>query len=129
MNPAHREPSIELEEALKLAKLPEAQPGDLILWDSRTVHGGFIGTPSEEMKQQALTELARLSFCVCMSPRSFATPNALAARKDAFDRGINTTHWPHEFHSHYMPNTDGKNIPEKTFAPPTLTEDQLKLIH
>jgi len=38
-----------LTETLNCAKLIEAQPGDLILWDSRTIHGGLVGTPSPEL--------------------------------------------------------------------------------
>ena len=28
----------------KRATLIKADPGDLILWDSRTIHGGWVGT-------------------------------------------------------------------------------------
>lgn len=31
--------------------LVECDAGDLILWDSRTVHGGKICTPDEEFKK------------------------------------------------------------------------------
>jgi hypothetical protein len=79
-----------------IGKLIEAQPGDLILWDSRTIHGGLIGT-----RESGQAELARLSMCVCMTPKSKASEETLQKRKEAFQSGVNTTHWPHEFHSHF----------------------------
>jgi len=51
------------------AVLVEAEPGDLILWDSRLIHGGRTGLgPTQE------DQLARCSSTVCMVPRSWATP-------------------------------------------------------
>lgn len=29
-----------------MGKLVECDPGDMIIWDSRTIHGGLVGTPS-----------------------------------------------------------------------------------
>ena len=49
-----------------------AQPGDVILWDSRTIHGGHVGTGAGEADE----ELARMSVTVCMVPRSRATAEA-----------------------------------------------------
>eukprot|EP01087_Luapelamoeba_hula_P004074 TRINITY_DN14036_c0_g1_i1.p1 TRINITY_DN14036_c0_g1~~TRINITY_DN14036_c0_g1_i1.p1 ORF type:complete len:332 (+),score=20.89 TRINITY_DN14036_c0_g1_i1:66-998(+) len=69
-----------------------AQAGDLILWDSRTVHGGHTGTgvglPADV--------LARLTQTVCMVPRKWASPEVLQWRQSAFERGDGTTHWPQE---------------------------------
>jgi ectoine hydroxylase-related dioxygenase (phytanoyl-CoA dioxygenase family) len=53
--------------------LIEADPGDLILWDSRTVHGGVVG-PGDPNNTD---ELARLSFTICMTPRSKANEEVL----------------------------------------------------
>jgi len=49
-----------------MGKLVECEPGDMIIWDSRTVHGGLVGTPSEEF-MAGNDDLARLSFTVCMT--------------------------------------------------------------
>lgn len=57
---------------LRSAVLLLAEPGDLILWDSRTIHGGHVGTGAAE----ANDELARMSVTVCMVPRSRATTEA-----------------------------------------------------
>ena len=43
--------------------LVEAEPGDMIIWDSRTIHGGMVGTGVD----QEYDDLARLSFTVCMT--------------------------------------------------------------
>ena len=57
-------------------KLVKASGGDLILWDSRTVHGGLVGTgPPEEMSTadvENTIELVRLSLPVCMAPTNLA---------------------------------------------------------
>ncbi len=69
-----------------------ARAGDLVLWDSRTVHGGHVGT-------QAVAEtagLVRLTQTVCMLPRKTATEQVLAWRRNAFLKGMGTTHWPNE---------------------------------
>jgi len=105
----------------------EADPGDLILWDSRTVHGGFVGpgpvsnspamaesTASES--KQANTELARMSFTVCMTPASKASQQVIQQRCEAFQKGRCLTHWPHEFHPHYMNDTFGSRIQPQSFT-------------
>jgi len=46
--------------------------GDLIIWDSRTIHGGLVGTGIMDPQQEATT-LARLSLTVCMTNRNRAS--------------------------------------------------------
>lgn len=63
----------------------EAEPGDLVLWDSRTIHHvAKIGS-----------EQIRSVIYVCMTPRALATPEDLALKKDIFEKYEATTHWPH----------------------------------
>lgn len=65
----------------------EAEPGDLIVWDSRTVHYGSrpdCGRPT-----------IRAAFYICMMPREFATPKQLEARWRIFQKGQCTSHWPY----------------------------------
>ena len=52
-----------------------AQPGDLILWDSRLIHGGREGERREEGSEGEgeKNELARCSVPVCMVPREWAS--------------------------------------------------------
>jgi hypothetical protein len=103
--------------------LVEAAAGDLILWDSRTVHGGLVGTGPVQLTHRAETfsdaadagagaadaagaahaatvggthELARLSCTVAMVPRSRAPPSVLQARVAGFKAGRTFNHAPHE---------------------------------
>lgn len=76
-----------------------ASAGDLILWDSRTVHGGRVGTGARLQHASAAREslqLARLSLPVCMTPRDSASDEVLTSRRRIFAEGQTTNHWPHE---------------------------------
>eukprot|EP00040_Diaphanoeca_grandis_P039308 m.258732 g.258732 ORF g.258732 m.258732 type:complete len:312 (-) comp36976_c0_seq1:230-1165(-) len=74
------------------AKLLLADEGDLILWDSRTVHGGVVGTGVPPPQ----SELARISVTVAMTPRSKANEHICARRRAGFSRGESFNHCPHE---------------------------------
>lgn len=85
------------------ARLVHARAGDLILWDSRTVH---CNTPaltalhnraSESADDASARELIRQAGYVCMTPARFATQEVLRKRQDAFVNNISTSHWPHRF--------------------------------
>jgi len=76
----------------KPTKLLTAEAGDLILWDSRTVHGGLVGTG--EITPTTTPQIARMSQTVCMLPRDRASANVLARRKTGFATGYGYTHWP-----------------------------------
>lgn len=65
-----------------------AEPGDLILWDSRTVHWG--GEPTANSK------VIRTVIYASYSPASFATESALNEKKRVFHARGATTHWAHE---------------------------------
>ena len=114
--------------------LLEANAGDLILWDSRLVHEGQVGTGGAMGADLAaaggvgasetpvpLPQLARLALTVCMTPRARATPEVLAARRAAFESGAGMTHWPHEAMQ------AGPDAPPH-WVPPELTPEQLSLI-
>jgi ectoine hydroxylase-related dioxygenase (phytanoyl-CoA dioxygenase family) len=86
----------------KQAKLLLAQAGDLIVWDSRTVHGGLVG-PGYADNKDADSEsrnscLARLSQTICMVPRSKANLTTINKRKQGFEEGKGYSHWPHQLH-------------------------------
>jgi len=79
-------------------KLLIVEPGSLILWDSRTIHGGYVGKgPFTENER-----LSRLSVTVTMTPISKwdkeKNPNLLIKRMGAVEKGCTTSHWPHEFY-------------------------------
>ena len=77
--------------------LIKCNAGDLILWDSRTIHGGLIINPTEEFKAQHKDHLVRLSLTVSMMPKSSATEEVLKKRRMAFEKRIGLTHWANEF--------------------------------
>jgi len=107
--------------------LVEAGPGDLILWDSRLIHGGLVGTGKKSTDSDS-PELARLALTVCMTPSSKATPLVLGKRRMAVQKGWTLNHWPHEFNRSGMANTNGRNINNFIYIPPVLTPEQQKLV-
>ncbi|CAF1174128.1 unnamed protein product [Didymodactylos carnosus] len=80
--------------------LVQADPGDLLLWDSRTVHcntPSFVTPPPPNNLETP--SLLRMVSYICMTPLAFAeNPDELiAARLHAFRYRLTTSHWPHEF--------------------------------
>ena len=79
--------------------LVTCKAGDLVLWDSRTMH---CNTPAIEPPSAANgyseSELLRAVVYVCMTPRRFASASTLSQRRRAALVGLGTTHWPHEFY-------------------------------
>lgn len=101
-----------------------AEPGDLILWDSRTIHGGLVGT-GEAAEGTASDELARMSVAVSMTPRAWASEAVLKARRRGFQRMENFNHSPHEA------GTSTGTImarPKRGLQPIELTEEQRALL-
>ena len=109
------------------ATLAYAEPGDLILWDSRTVHGGRVGTGCKtkpvdhEGESEPAAQLARLSLAICMTPRSRADEKTQRIRREGFEKGHTFSHCPHE--AHVSACTPGQG-----FTPPQLTESQRQLL-
>ena len=95
----------------------EAKAGDLILWDSRVIHGSRVGPTT----LQPGGGLARCTGLVCMTPRARASQEVLNKREAAFQSGAGFTHWPHEAVTSVLRNTDGRNI--------TWTVGQYKPLH
>lgn len=112
--------------------LVEAKAGDLILWDSRLIHGGLVGpgpTAQDETTEATpapAEELVRLAFTVCMTPKDLADPRVLKHRRKAFQTGRALTHWPHEFHSQGLGS--GSSTFKYTYQPPELSKEQEDLI-
>ncbi|KAK2053574.1 phytanoyl-CoA dioxygenase [Colletotrichum caudatum] len=101
-----------------------AEPGDLIIWDSRLIHYGAEPT--------AKSDTIRTITYVSYAPASFATADALDAKKQAFEKWLATTHWPHD---NIAPRTNHPTLPDGTVdtrrseprEKPELTERLLKL--
>lgn len=66
----------------------EADYGDLILWDSRTIHYG--AEPTE------LSNTIRTVIYAAYTPARLATPEALKVKAEVFEKFGGTTHWPHD---------------------------------
>jgi len=101
------------------------EAGDLILWDSRTVHGGLVGTGNNPIVPDSTTELARLAVTVAMTPRARAGKLVQMARVKGFERGQNFNHCPHE-----AGTSDGtlKGRVSKNYKPIQLTPEQRALL-
>ena len=69
----------------------------MILFDSRSIHGGKICEPSEQYKLENENKLARLAMTVTMVPRELEKPGIKQRRMDAFKSRIGLTHWPQEY--------------------------------
>lgn len=102
-----------------------AEPGDLILWDSRTIHWG--GEPT------AKSETIRTVIYAAFAPVKLATKEALAEKKRVFQQFGATTHWPHDnikLRDTYARLPDGSADPRHRSEPlekPIETDALLKL--
>jgi ectoine hydroxylase-related dioxygenase (phytanoyl-CoA dioxygenase family) len=65
-----------------------AEPGDLIVWDSRTVHWG--GEPT--INSNTIRTVIYASY----APVQLASEETLKRKKEALETFRATTHWPHE---------------------------------
>jgi len=88
------------------ARLVCAEPGDLILWDSRTVHCNTPALTALANVDAAAAECAepdggwaliRQVGYVCMTPKAMATPQILEDRCEGFVTNVSCSHWPHRF--------------------------------
>ncbi|KAK7905431.1 hypothetical protein LTR67_000153 [Exophiala xenobiotica] len=61
-----------------------ADPGDLIIWDSRTIH--YNKLPESQQ--------VRSIVYACYAPAQFATENDLKLKRQLFHERRGTTHWP-----------------------------------
>ena len=67
---------------------PVLQTGDVLLWDSRLLHR--VVEPNDPAT-------SRWTAYLSMVPRSMVSESVLKKRKDAFKKGIATTHWVQTF--------------------------------
>lgn len=98
-----------------------AEPGDLILWDSRQLH--YAVYPE--------TDLIRTVIYTCLTPAAWISPENLEMKKEIFRKWETTTHWPHiNIHSHGKHMIDGKLDPLERTEPlekPEMTDQLQKL--
>lgn len=69
--------------------------GDLLCWDSRTIHCSAPSLTGESVSKRH--ELVRAVSFVCMSPRTKASEEVIKARKHAVADQVSTAHRPHLF--------------------------------
>jgi len=75
--------------------------GDFVMWDSRTVHCNHPALPKPERKNDP-PKLRRMVAYICMTPTALAKdnlPTLLKERVFAYQNGITSSHWPHEFYA------------------------------
>ncbi|KAE8328074.1 hypothetical protein BDV39DRAFT_204475 [Aspergillus sergii] len=95
---------------------PNAEPGDLILWDSRTPHYNLSPTGTTPR------------FCIytCYMPATDATQEQLLTKKAAFEANRGTTHWPNALNVVDLPvnrkgvpcpYNDGKPVTTRVLSP------------
>ena len=106
--------------------LVTCKAGDLILFDSRTIHGGLVGTGIMDPTKKVNT-LSRLSLAVCMTERNRASEEVLKTRVKAFKKGTASNHWPHDFKDHSM-GSGGLENNDFQYTPIELTEEIRMLI-
>ena len=80
-------------------KLVTARAGDLVLWDSRTVHCNTPATAATLKRRQVAApgggaQLKRIAAYVCHVPTSFANPATILQRQAAYCNNTGSTHWP-----------------------------------
>mmetsp|Transcript_35288 Transcript_35288/g.109940 ORF Transcript_35288/g.109940 Transcript_35288/m.109940 type:complete len:409 (-) Transcript_35288:105-1331(-) len=97
-------------------KLVSCQPGDLVLWDSRTIHAN---SPAPQPPTAPGDRLLRAVAYVCMTPKRFATQDVRANRRVAYEHRVATTHWPHEL---VLGSQDEKPPRSLAEAPPEVSD-------
>lgn len=124
-----------------------AKAGDLILWDSRTVHcntpaltslyedNTSLASTTSAARTSAVSEapssdavsgtfdIIRLAAYVCMLPVSHANAKCIEQRKLAFTRRVSTSHWPTQ-----MIGINMKRVVEDPIDPSTCSDDLLALV-
>lgn len=103
------------------------EAGDLLLWDSRTIHcsAPSLTTPSRD------DELLRAASLICMMPRSKSNPEVIEKRKAAVDNLTSTTNWSDRFiDADAFPNIQAAPLRETYTWPkvPTLNNYQLAMV-
>ncbi|GMI27551.1 hypothetical protein TeGR_g13136 [Tetraparma gracilis] len=97
------------------------EAGDLILWDSRTVHGGKVGSGGAG----GTGGLARAAVTVSMVPREWASEEVLKERREGFRVGATFNHSPHEAGSS---TGTVKSALSSAYVPVELSADQISLL-
>ncbi len=106
------------------------EPGDLLLWDSRTIHCSSPGSENPEFADQAEQQLTRAASLVCMMPKARSTPEIIERRRAAVTKRTSTTNWSDRFiNADRFPQVAAAPDPGYQLPPvPELTPEQLALV-
>jgi hypothetical protein len=74
-------------------RLVSCHAGDLVLWDSRTVHAN---APAPEQPVTPADRLLRAVAYICMTPAELASADVLRGRRAGYENWFSTSHWPHK---------------------------------
>ena len=106
--------------------MPHLEIGDLLLWDSRTIH-----CSSPALEPSTPTQgLSRAASLICMMPRAKSSPDVIEQRRQAVDNRTSTTNWSDRF-------INADEFPQVVAAPdrgyelppvPALTAEQRQLV-
>lgn len=101
----------------------KCKAGDMVLWDSRTIHAGQEAIFGREKPNE------RYVVYVCMQPRSFASPKMIDKKLNAFENMRMTSHWPCNVKLFSKnPRTYGRELKQfKQLPIPRLTELGMRL--
>ena len=103
------------------------EAGDLLLWDSRTVHCSSPGSGHEFPGN----ELVRAISLICMMPRSRSNEAVISRRKAAVAKKTSTTNWSDRFiNADQFPQITAVGNRQRYTWPavPALNDTQLKLV-
>ncbi|KAH6898321.1 hypothetical protein B0T10DRAFT_504891 [Thelonectria olida] len=99
----------------------EADPGDLIVWDSRAPHYNVPVRGEQD----------RMAVYTCYMPVADASQEDLVRKKKAFEERVGTTHWPNAMHTGTnVAKRDGKDdhvVRDRPLHEPILSERAFKL--
>lgn len=107
--------------------MAQLSAGDLLLWDSRTIHCSAPGTKVPESSGHLL----RAASLVCMMPRSKSNAGVIAKRKEAVEALTSTTNWSDRFiNADEFPQITTVEDADKYIWPPVprLNHNQLRMV-
>ena len=107
--------------------MAELSVGDLLMWDSRTIHCSAPGIKEPESTEKLL----RAASLVCMMPRSKSNPTVIAKRKEALETLTSTTNWSDRFiNADEFPQITAAEDRDKYIWPPVprLNDNQLRMV-
>lgn len=106
------------------------EAGDMMLWDSRTVHCSSPGAGAPVTDRSA-PELLRVASLICMMPRAHSNEEVMAMRRKAVTNRISTTNWSDRWiNADKFPMVLAAGDPKKYKLPPVpqLDEEQQALV-